>query len=172
MSFQKDMKRLLSSISLLLQMRQMNVYMPNAAISGWSWVVQRVQADCKSQSLPIASMWTVGSLLDTWLWQQGLIWAFWLQQRQIFSPLGAESIDIPDFLKECAASRANVACERLWDRLIFFFFSIHVYDCPSWAGHTHIRVQGRKVHSEFIQKHIAEKRSYFTSSPHQVWKIK
>lgn len=33
----------------------------------------------------------------------------------------------------------------------------------------HVR---RKVISEFIQKLIAEKRSYFTSSPHQVWKIK
>lgn len=37
---------------------------------------------------------------------------------------------------------------------------------------THTRVGGRKVISEFIQKHIAEKISYFTSSPHQVWKIK
>lgn len=36
----------------------------------------------------------------------------------------------------------------------------------------HVRVGRRKVISEFIQKLIAEKRSYFTSSPHQVWKIK
>lgn len=36
----------------------------------------------------------------------------------------------------------------------------------------HMRVGRRKVISEFIQKPIAEKRSYFTSSPHQVWKIK
>lgn len=118
MSDQKDIKRLLSSLPLVSQMRQMNVYMPNAAISGLFRVVQRVQADCKSQSLPIPSSWTdVGSLLDTVGAMRTVLSFLPVRAAKAHSfPLEAESMDIPDFLKERAAVRE---CERDCETVIF-----------------------------------------------------